>query len=102
MSGNHEGVRVHYVFRRVSIVGAVIKSPVEEHGNRIADCAQLEPDPVLADCVVQIRLHRSFNRILVHCQKVIHLARYEYFFYLFEYCYFSYYFYKYFWFNKLL
>ena len=80
MSGNHEGVRVHYVFRRVSIVGAVIKSPVEEHGNRIADCAQLEPDPVLADCVVQIRLHRSFNRILVHCQKVIHLARYEYFF----------------------
>ncbi len=39
MGGNHEGVRVHYVFRRVSIIGTVIKSPVEGHGGHIADCA---------------------------------------------------------------
>ena len=80
MGGNHEGVRVHYVFRRVSIIGTVIKSPVEGHGGHIADCAQLESAPFLTDCVIQIRLHRSFNRILVHYLQVIHFARYEYFF----------------------
>lgn len=79
MGGNHEGVRVHHVFRRVSIIGAVIKSPVEGHGDRIADCVQLEPDPVPACVTVQVCLHRSLNRILVHYQKVIHLAGHEYF-----------------------
>ena len=39
MGSHHEGIRVHNVFRRVSIVGAVIKFPVEGHGGHIADCA---------------------------------------------------------------
>ena len=40
MGGHHEGIRIHYVFRRICIIGTVIKSPVEGHGNRIADCVQ--------------------------------------------------------------
>ena len=39
MGGHHEGIRIHHIFRRVSIVGAVIKFPVEGHGGHIADCA---------------------------------------------------------------
>ena len=73
MGGHHEGIRIHYVFRRICIIGTVIKSPVEGHGNRIADCVQLESDSILTNCTVPILLHRSFNRILVHYQKVIHL-----------------------------
>ena len=39
MGGHHKGIRIHYVFRRICIIGTVIKSPVEGHGNCIADCA---------------------------------------------------------------
>ena len=79
MGGHHEGICIHHIFRRICIVGAVVKSPVEGHGGHIADCAQLEPYLVLADCTVQILLHRCLDLILVHCLQVIYFTCYKYF-----------------------
>lgn len=98
VGGHHEGIRIHHIFRRICIIGTVVKSPVKGHGGHISDCAQLEPYLVLADCTVQILLYRYLDLILVHCQKVIHLAGYKYF--LIYYLFFVVH--KYFWFNKLL
>ena len=39
MGGHHEGVGIHDILHRVSIIGTVVKSPVEEHGGHISDCA---------------------------------------------------------------
>ena len=39
MGGHHECVRIHYILHRVSIIGTVVKSPVEGHGGHISDCA---------------------------------------------------------------
>ena len=39
MGGHHEGIRIHHVFRRICIIGIVVKSTVEEHGGHISDCA---------------------------------------------------------------
>lgn len=78
VGGHHESVGIHYIFRRISIVKAVIKSPVKGHGGHISDCAQLEPYLVLAYCTVQILLHRCLDLILVHHLQVIHLACYKY------------------------
>ncbi len=103
MGGHHEGIRIHYVFRRICIIGTVIKSPVEGHGNRIADCVQkLESDSILPIALSQYSCTEAFNRILVHYQKVIHLASYEYFLIYLSVVIFHTIFYKCFWFNKLL
>lgn len=79
MGGHHECVRIHYILHRVSIIGTVVKSPVEGHGGHISDCAGAESDPVLTNCTVQILLHRCLDLILVHCLQVIYFACYKYF-----------------------
>ena len=79
MGGHHEGIGIHDILHRVSIIGTVVKSTVEEHGSHISNCAQLEPYLVLADCTVQILLHRCLDLILVHHLQVIYFTCYKYF-----------------------
>ena len=57
MPRHHEGIGVHYILIQVGMISCVIKATVEEHGNRIPDCVQFEPDLVFTDCTVQICLN---------------------------------------------